>query len=79
MTVHAMEEMAEESLDILDMEHAILHGKVVRLEKDDPRGTKYVVEGMARDEETSVAVVGRFTAVRRYLIITVYEITGAKV
>ena len=78
MTVHAMEEMAEENLDILDIEHTILVGKVARIEKDDPRGTKYVVEGVARDGETPVGVVGRFTTARRYLIITVYEITSVE-
>ncbi|HXG67481.1 MAG TPA: hypothetical protein VNO70_20430 [Blastocatellia bacterium] len=33
--------MAEDNLDILDVEHAILNGKVARIEKDAPRGTKY--------------------------------------
>lgn len=28
MTVHAMEEMAEDDLDILDVEHAILNGQI---------------------------------------------------
>ena len=46
MTVHSMEEMAEDDLDILDIEQAVLNGQVVRREKDDPRGTKYVVEGL---------------------------------
>ena len=40
MTVHAMEEMAEENLDIHDIEHALRSGKIARIEKDDPRGTK---------------------------------------
>ena len=78
MTVHAMEEMAEDDLDILDIEHSILNGQVARAEKDDPRGTKYVVEGLAQDEQTPVGTVGRFTANERYLIITVYEITDAE-
>ena len=78
MTVHAMEEMAEENLDILDMEHALLFGKVGRIEKDHPRGTRYIVEGVAVDGRTPVGVVGRFTTARRYLIITVYEITGTE-
>ena len=56
-----MEEMAEDKLDIKDVEHAILNGKVTRIEKDDPRGTKYVVEGFAVDEQTPVGVAGRFT------------------
>ena len=73
-----MEEMAEENLDILDIEHAVLVGKVARIEKNDPRGTKYVVEGVARDGQTPVGMVGRFTTVRRYLIITVYEMTDTE-
>jgi hypothetical protein len=73
MTVHAMEEMAEDNLDILDIEHAILDGQISRIEKGDPRGTKYVVEGLTVDGQTPVATAGRFTN-GRYLIITVYEI-----
>ncbi len=29
MTVHAMEEMAEDDLDILDVEQALLNGQIV--------------------------------------------------
>ena len=75
MTIHAMEEMAEDNLDILDIEHAILNGQVAGIEKGDPRGTKYVVEGFALDRQTPIGIVGRFTTNRRYLIITVYEVT----
>lgn len=75
MSAHAMEEMAEDHLDIMDIEQAILNGRIIRIEKDDPRGTKYVVEGTAADQETSVGIVGRFTGDERYLIITVYEVT----
>jgi len=75
MSAHAMEEMAEDLLTILDIEEAVLSGQVVRLEKDDPRGTKYVVVGTALDQQTPVGVVGRFANTGRYLIITVYEVT----
>ncbi len=75
MTVHAMEEMAEDNLDIIDIEQAVLAGRITRVERDDPRGNKYVIEGSATDGETVVGVVGRFTNTDRYLIITVYEIT----
>ena len=40
MTVHAVEEMAEDNLDITDMEHAVLTGHIARIEKDHPRGNK---------------------------------------
>lgn len=75
LTLHAMEEMAEDQLDIIDIEKAILNGRISRIERDDPRGTKYVVEGLAADRVTPVGIVGRFTSVGRYLIITVYKIT----
>lgn len=73
MSAHAMEEMAEDGLDIEDVEQAILNGRIARIEKDDPRGTKYVVEGIGTDGLTPIGVVGRFTNTGRYLIITVYE------
>ena len=74
MSAHAMEEMAEDGLDILDVEQATLNGQIARIEKDDPRGTKYVIEGTGLDQRTPVGVVGRFTGDDRYLIITVYEV-----
>lgn len=76
MTAHAMEEMAEEGLDIIDVEGAVLSGKVIRTQKDDPRGTKYVVEGVAKEGLIRIGIVGRFTSKEHYLIITVYEITA---
>jgi hypothetical protein len=75
MSAHAMEEMAEDFLTILDVEEAVLSGRVIRFEKDDPRGTKYVVVGTALDRQTPVGVVGHFANNGRYLIITVYEVT----
>lgn len=75
MSAHAMEEMAEDFLTILDVEEATFNGQLIRVEKDDPRGTKYVVVGTALDQQTSVGVVGRFAGSGRYLIITVYAVT----
>ncbi len=74
MTVHAVEEMAEDDLDITDVEQAVLTGRIKRIERDDPRGNKYVIEGIATDGVAQVGVVGRFTDTDRYLIVTVYEI-----
>ena len=75
MSAHAMEEMAEDNLDIADVECSILNGSVVRGMRDDPRGTKYVVAGVAIDAITPVGSVGQFANAQRYLIVTVYEIT----
>ncbi|MEH1937082.1 MAG: DUF4258 domain-containing protein [Nostoc sp.] len=78
MSAHAMEEMAEDMLTILDVEEAVMRGQVIRVEKDDPRGTKYIVVGTALDQQTPVGIVGRFASNGRYLIITVYEVTEAQ-
>ena len=75
MSAHAMEEMAEDDLDICDVETAVLNGRITRSTRDDPRGTTYVIEGKATDRLTPVGIVGRFTSRERYLIITVYVIT----
>lgn len=77
MSAHAMEEMAEDMLDILDVECAVLNGRITQIQKDDPRGTKYIVKGVAVDRQTPVGVVGRFASSGRFLIITVYEVTEA--
>ena len=41
MTAHATEEMAEDDLTILDIEHAVPSGRVVEIQRDDPRGRKH--------------------------------------
>lgn len=75
MTVHAVEEMAEDGLDLMDVEAAILNGRVIKREKDDPRGIRYTVHGAGTDWITPVGTVGRFTETGRYLIITVYTVS----
>ncbi|HXG22353.1 MAG TPA: DUF4258 domain-containing protein [Methylomirabilota bacterium] len=75
LTAHAVEEMAEDHLDLVDVEGAILNGKLVKIERGDPRGTRYTIHGLGSDGITPVGSVGRFTGTGRYLIITVYEVT----
>ncbi|MGD9894143.1 MAG: DUF4258 domain-containing protein [Dehalococcoidia bacterium] len=74
MTAHAAEEMAEDGLDIIDVETAVLAGTLVKTETDDPRGVRFTLQGTATDGVTVVGVVGRLTEAGRYLIITVYEV-----
>lgn len=58
--------------------NAVLTGSLTRTEKDDPRGKKYIIEGVAIDGTPRIEVVGRFTDNDRYLIITVYKIIEPK-
>ena len=46
MTIHAMEEMAKDNLDILDMEHGIMTGQVARIEKGDRTRTNILSRDM---------------------------------
>ncbi len=75
MTHHATEEMAEDELGIYDIECAILKGKIIKKETDDPRGVKFVIKGVGVDLSTSIGIVGRFKETGVFLIITVYKIT----
>lgn len=75
LTYHAVEEMAEDKLGIFDIENAVLTGKIIKREKDDPRGIKYVINGVGIDKSTQIGVVGRFKETDVFLIITVYKIT----
>ena len=71
LTPHALLEMREDRLDVVDVEPAILTGRIERVFEDDPRGPRYEVVGKACDLDTDVGVVARF--VGAMLIITVYE------
>jgi hypothetical protein len=75
LTRHALDEMAEDRLGIFDVQHAVLTGRIKKIEADDPRGPKYTIIGLAEDERTEVGVVGRFKETGIYLVITVYAVT----
>jgi hypothetical protein len=74
LTEHAYDEMDEDSLDVLDIESAILTGRIEQTLTKDPRGTRYVVVGTATDEATEIGVVVRFVEREQLLVLTVYEI-----
>ncbi len=71
VTQHALFEMPEDRLDVVNVESAILTGTIERVFEDDPRGPRYEVVGTACDLSTPVGVVVRFAG--PLLIITVYE------
>ena len=71
ITPHALLEMRDDRLDVVDVESAILTGTIKRAFEEDSRGRRYEVVGKACDLLTEVAVVVRFAG--PLLIITVYE------
>lgn len=60
ISIHAAQEAAEDDLHPVDIESAILSGTIIRVEKGDPRGPKYVVVGAASDLQQPVGVIVRF-------------------
>jgi hypothetical protein len=73
LTEHAYDEMDDDRLDVLDIEAAILRGDIDQRLTRDPRGTRYVVTGIATDQNTIVSVVVRFVEYDQLLVLTVYE------
>jgi hypothetical protein len=78
LTEHAYDEMAEDDLDVLDVESAILTGDIMRTFTQDPRGTRFEVLGFGTDQTLRVGVVVRFVEHDQLLILTVYEIKSGK-
>jgi hypothetical protein len=70
LSEHAYDEMTEDELDVLDVEAAVLTGKIEKTQT----GRRYVVVGTACDQWTRVGVVVRFVEHDQLLIITVYQI-----
>lgn len=70
---HAENEMREDQLKRIDVENAILKGRIDRKLTKDIRGTRYRIEGTARDGR-SIHVICRFKEDRSLIIITVYAL-----
>ena len=73
MSIHAEEEMDEDGLTILDVESAVLTGRVVERQRDvRTREWKYVILGAAIDGNP-VGVVGKLSPIGRLVILTTYR------
>lgn len=73
-TIHALEEMDDDDLDVTDVHNAILHGEISSELTDDPRGIRFVVLGNTQDQIRFLEVVCRFLPSGLLRIITVYKI-----
>lgn len=70
---HAEDEMFDDGLDRADIEYAILMGRIEKRLTRDIRGTRYRIEGPARDGRL-VRVICRFKENQNFVIITVYAL-----
>jgi hypothetical protein len=72
MTIHAEEEMENDDLSILDIEHAILNGDIVERQSDaDTNESKYLIAGKSFDD-LGIVTVAKLGATGKLVIITVY-------
>lgn len=73
MTIHAEEEMENDSLSIFDIENAILTGEIIERQRDENSDEwKYLVAGKTLDE-SDIIVVGKISLTDKLVIITVYR------
>ena len=73
---HFFEEMADDDLQLVDIEAAILNGKIRRRFTRDPRGARYEVVGISTDGR-QVAIICRIKDTGKLLFITTYVIESA--
>lgn len=73
LSSHAEEEMVDDNLERADVENAILKGRIEKRLTKDIRGTRYRIEGPAKDERL-IHVVCRIKQDSNMIIITVYAL-----
>ena len=76
VTLHAEEEMDDDSLSMVDVEHALLTGSIEERQRDSTTGEwKYCLVGTALDERR-IRVIAKLSVTGTLVIITVYNVRG---
>ena len=74
MTIHAEEEMEDDDISILDVEHVILTGEIIERQQDQETGEwKYLIAGNTLADEP-IIVVAKLAFTGNLVIITVYRV-----
>ena len=73
LSSHAEEEMLNDVLERFDIEGAILKGRIEKKLTEDMRGTRYRIEGPARDGR--MVQICRFKKDTDLIVITVYDLS----
>ena len=73
LSSHAEAEMIEDRLERMDIEYAVLKGRIEKKLTHDLWGTRYRLEGPAKDGRT-IHVICRFQEEGSLIIITVYAV-----
>jgi len=74
LSSHADEEMINDKLEREDIENAILKGRIEKKMTHDLRGTRYRIEGPAKDGR-QIHVTCRFKEYNNLIIVTAYALT----
>lgn len=74
LSSHAEEEMLDDELERIDVDNAILKGRIEKKLTEDTRGTRYRIEGPARDSRL-IHVICRFKEDAHLIVITVYALS----
>jgi hypothetical protein len=74
LSSHAEDEMFDDHLERLDVENAVLQGKVDKKLTRDKRGTRYRIEGPATDGRI-IHILCRLKEDSSLIIVTVYALT----
>jgi hypothetical protein len=73
MTIHAEEEMEDDDISILDVEHMILSGEIIERQQDQETGEwKYLIAGNTLADDP-IIVVAKLALTGAMVIITVYR------
>jgi hypothetical protein len=73
LSAHAEEETWADGLERADIENAILKGRIEKKMTKDVRGTRYRIEGPAKDGK-KIHIVCRFDELKDLIIITIYAL-----
>lgn len=73
LSSHAEDEMLDDRLERIDVENAILQGRIEKKFTKDARGTKYRIEGPAKGGR-QIHVICRFNQEGYLLVIAVYAL-----
>ena len=72
VTLHAVEELEDDGLSVLDVEHAILTGRISHRQRDATTGEwKYLISGRTLSGDKMIVVV-KLSLTERLVIITAY-------
>lgn len=74
ISLHADDEMDDDDIEVYDVEHVLLTGRIIERQKDrETHEWKYLIRGSTWDQGCDIVVVVKFTPTSKLVWLTVYE------